>query len=65
VERAQPFVVHPRLAERDKLAYHIYDVHGVHDFIYCRSVYHNYGKGTKKTEKKIHIPKIFSIFALK
>ena len=47
VEWTQALVVNTRLAEVNKLAYDIHDVHGIHNLIDGRSVYHNECKVTK------------------
>jgi hypothetical protein len=55
VEGAQTLVVNPRLAQVNKLAHHIHDVHGIHNFIDSRSVYHRSDKDThiSRNNKKI------------
>ena len=40
MERTQALVVNPRLAQVNKLADHIHDVDGIHDFIDGSPVYH-------------------------
>ena len=40
VERAQAFVVGTALAQRHKLAYHLYNVGGILDAFYCLMVDH-------------------------
>ncbi len=53
VERAQPLVVHARLAEGDELAHHVHDVGGGHNPVDGFPVYHDvsyrqsYGKETR------------------
>ena len=51
MERTQSLVVNPRIAQINELAYHIYDVYGIHDFVYRRSVNHNRLRKYKKVSK--------------
>ena len=41
VEGTQSLIVNSRFAQANKLAHHIHNIGGVHDFVYRRSVYHN------------------------
>ena len=58
MERTQAFIVHSGLTQVNKLADYIYDVHGFHNLIYRRSVYHTGYKDTKNFELCISETKI-------
>ena len=41
VKRTQALVVHARLAKGHELTHHVNDIGGVHNAVYCSTVYHN------------------------